>query len=294
MELTKTIKTYEVSKAGLWEYRKLVFRSFLKKKLVVVGCAVTVLMTIIALAAPVLVNHDIYEIDVLAKQAAPSALHFFGTDHLGRDVFSRTLFGTRVSMTVGLFTAGVAFLLGTLLGLMAGYFSRLDNIIMRVCEGMMAIPPILMAIALVAALGATTMNVIIALSIVYTPTVARVARASALSVKEMTYIEAERAQGAGWPRIVFRHIFPNILSPVVVQTTYIFASAIIIEAALSFLGAGVPAPEPSLGNMLFEAKSYLYNAWWMMLFPAIFMVLIVLGLNLFGDGIRDIFDPQSN
>ena len=294
MELTKTAKTYEVSKAGLWEYRKLVFRSFLKKKLVVVGCAVTVLMTIIALAAPILVNHDIYEIDVLAKQAAPSALHFFGTDHLGRDVFSRTLFGTRVSMTVGLYTAGVSFLLGTLLGLIAGYFSRLDNIIMRVCEGMMAIPPILMAIALVAALGATTMNVIIALSIVYTPTVARVARASTLSVKEMTYIEAERAQGAGWPRIVFRHIFPNILSPVVVQTTYIFASAIIIEAALSFLGAGVPAPEPSLGNMLFEAKSYLYNAWWMMLFPAIFMVLIVLGLNLFGDGIRDIFDPQSN
>ena len=123
---------------------------------------------------------------------------------------------------------------------------------------------------------------------------ARVARASTLSVKEMTYIEAERAQGAGWGRIVLKHIAPNILSPVIVQTTYIFALAIIIEASLSFLGAGVPQPTPSLGNMLYEAKAYIYNSWWMTVYPAIFTVLIVLGLNLFGDGLRDIIDPMSN
>ena len=165
---------------------------------------------------------------------------------------------------------------------------------MRICEAMGAIPPILMAIALVSALGASIQNVVLALSIVYIPTIARVTRASTLSIKEMTYIEAIQSQGAKWSRILFRHIAPNILSPVIVQTTYIFASAIITEAALSFLGAGVPAPSPSLGNILYEAKSYIYNATWMTVFPSLFTVLIVLGLNLFGDGLRDIIDPMSN
>ncbi len=166
--------------------------------------------------------------------------------------------------------------------------------IMRICEALNAIPAILIAIALVAALGASIFNIVVALAIVYIPSIARVARASTLSIKEMTYIEAEKAQGASQFRILFKHIAPNILSPVIVQTTYIFASAIIIEASLSFLGAGVPAPTPSLGNMLFEAKSYIYNAWWMTIYPGIFTVLIVLGLNLFGDGLRDIIDPMSN
>jgi peptide/nickel transport system permease protein len=197
-------------------------------------------------------------------------------------------------MTVGLSTAAITFICGTLLGIAAGYVKFLDNIIMRICEGLMAIPPILMAIALVAALGASVQNVIIALSIIYIPTVARVARASTISVCELTYIEAARAEGAAPLRIVLRHILPNIISPVIVQVTYIFASSIIIEAALSFLGAGVPQPAPSLGNMLYEAKSYIYNAWWMTVFPGIFMICTVLGLNLFGDGLRDILDPTAN
>ena len=197
-------------------------------------------------------------------------------------------------MQVGLFTAFLSFVGGMILGLVAGYVHFLDNIIMRICEALNAVPPILIAISLVAALGASTYNIVIALTIVYIPSVARVARASTLSVKEMTYIEAERAQGAGWGRIVLKHIAPNILSPVIVQTTYIFALAIIIEASLSFLGAGVPQPTPSLGNMLYEAKAYIYNSWWMTVYPAIFTVLIVLGLNLFGDGLRDIIDPMSN
>lgn len=283
-----------VSKDGLKEYRRLVIKNFFKKKLVVIGFIITILMAIIAIFAPLIVTHDIYEVDVLAKLKTPSAEHFFGTDHLGRDVFSRTIYGVRISMEVGLLTALVSFLIGIILGLLAGYVGWLDNLIMRICEALNAIPPILIAISLVASLGASINNIVVALSIVYIPSVARVARASTLSVKEMTYIEAEKAQGAGLGRILFRHIAPNILSPVIVQTTYIFALAIIIEASLSFLGAGVPAPTPSLGNMLYEAKSYIYSSWWMTTFPAIFTILIVLGLNLFGDGLRDILDPMSN
>lgn len=281
-------------KGGLWEYRKLVIKNFLRKKLVVVGFIITVVMAVIAIFAPLIATTDPYTTDVAAKLAPPSSAHLFGTDQLGRDIFSRVVYGTRISMEVGLSTALVSLAFGLLLGLGAGYVKILDNIIMRVCDALGAIPPILMAIALVSALGASTGNVILALSIVYIPTIARVTRASTLSVKEMTYIEAIQSQGAKWPRILFKHITPNVLSPVIVQTTYIFASAIITEAALSFLGAGVPAPAPSLGNILYEAKSYIYNATWMTIFPGLFTILIVLGLNLFGDGLRDIIDPMSN
>lgn len=287
-------KNKKFSKDGLKEYRKLVLKNFLKKKLVVAGFVITVIMALIAIFAPVITPYGIYDIDVFNKLAAPGNGHIFGTDNLGRDVFSRVLYGVRISMEVGLFTALISFVFGIVLGLLAGYVHWLDNLIMRICEALNAIPAILIAIALVAALGASIFNIVVALAIVYIPSIARVARASTLSIKEMTYIEAEKAQGASQFRILFKHIAPNILSPVIVQTTYIFASAIIIEASLSFLGAGVPAPTPSLGNMLFEAKSYIYNAWWMTIYPGIFTVLIVLGLNLFGDGLRDIIDPMSN
>lgn len=287
-------KNKKISKDGLKEYRKLVLKNFLKKKLVVAGFIITVIMALIAIFAPVITPYGIYDIDVFNKLAAPGNGHIFGTDNLGRDVFSRVLYGVRISMEVGLFTALISFVFGIILGLLAGYVHWLDNMIMRICEALNAIPAILIAIALVAALGASIFNIVVALAIVYIPSIARVARASTLSIKEMTYIEAEKAQGASQFRILFKHIAPNILSPVIVQTTYIFASAIIIEASLSFLGAGVPAPTPSLGNMLFEAKSYIYNAWWMTIYPGIFTVLIVLGLNLFGDGLRDIIDPMSN
>lgn len=287
-------KKNKSGRQGLMEYRKLVIKNFLRKKLVVLGFIITVVMAIIAIFAPIIAKYDPYALDVVAKLSAPSAKHLFGTDQLGRDIFSRVVYGTRISMQVGLFTSLISLIVGMVLGLLAGYEKVLDNIIMRICEAMGAVPPILMAIALVAAIGASTKNVILALSIVYIPTIARVTRASTLSVKEMTYIEAIRSQGAGSFRIIFRHIAPNVLSPVIVQTTYIFASAIITEAALSFLGAGVPAPMPSLGNILFEAKGYIYNATWMTIYPSVFTVLIVLGLNLFGDGIRDIIDPMSN
>ena len=284
----------EISKDGLKEYRRLVIKNFFSKKLVVVGFAITVFMTLIAILAPLLETHDLYAVAVNNALKAPSASNWFGTDNLGRDVYSRVIQGVRISMVVGLATAAVSFIIGMILGLLAGYIKWLDNIIMRICEALNSIPPILIAISLVASLGASSKNIVIALSIVYIPGVARVARASTLSVREMTYIEAEKASGASTWRIIFNHIAPNILSPVIVQTTYIFALAIIIEACLSFLGAGVPAPLPSLGNMLYDGKTYIYSAWWMVVFPAIFTVLIVLGLNLFGDGLRDILDPKSN
>lgn len=283
-----------ISKAALWQYRKMVLRGFFKKKLAVAGMGITLLMILVAVLAPLIAGHDPYEMVVAERLQPPGAGHIFGTDTLGRDLFSRVVYGTRVSMEVGLETAAISFVAGMVLGLLAGYFSFCDNIIMRICESMMSIPPILMAIALMAAMGATTTNVVISLAVVYTPTIARIARAAAMTVREQTYIEAIRSEGASWFRILFRHIAPNVLSPVLVQATYIFATSIIIEAALSFLGAGVPAPDPSLGNILYDAKGVIFRSWWMTVFPGIFMVLTVLGLNVFGDSLRDLLDPLSN
>jgi peptide/nickel transport system permease protein len=183
--------------------------------------------------------------------------------------------------------------MGLLTGLYAAYYHYLDNVLMRFCDSISAIPATLLAIALMAVLGAGAGNVVISLSIVFTPGVARIARAAALSVKERTYIEAMRAQGAPPTRILWRHIVPNILGPLIVQGSYIFASAIISEAALSFLGVGVPVPEPSWGNILYEGKGVMYTSLWTVIFPGAFTVLAVLGLNLFGDGLRDVLDPHT-
>jgi peptide/nickel transport system permease protein len=265
----------------------------MKNKKLVLASSLLLVLALLALCAPLIAPYDIYSINVAEKLKAPGEGHLFGTDHLGRDIFSRVLAGTGISLEVGISTALITFVLGLGLGLLSGYVHVLDNLIMRVCESLMAIPPILMAIALLATIGPTAANVVIALSIVYVPSVARIARASTLAIREMTYIEAIRALGAGKPRIALRHIAPNILSPVIVQATHICAAAITIEASLSFLGVGVPEPAPSLGSMLFEAKSYIYNSWWMTLCPAVFTILIVYGLNLFGDALRDAIDPLS-
>lgn len=292
VELTANELT--VDKKGLWEYRKMVIREFLKNRLAVLGFIITSLMIVIAIFGPLFTSASPYEMNAVQRLAAPSTVHVFGTDTLGRDLFTRVIYGLRVSMVVGFMTALASCILGIVLGLLSGYFSFLDDVIMRICDGLMAIPAILMAIVMMASLGATIVDVIFSLVVVYTPRVARIARAMTLSVKEQTYIEAIQALGASWPRILFFHIAPNILSPVIVQTTYIFASSIIIEAALSFLGAGVPAPDPSLGNILFDAKGVIFKSWWMTAFPGAFMMLTVFGVNIFGDGLRDLLDPLSN
>lgn len=278
------------------EQRSVARRKFFRNKLAVVGLIVVVIMLICALGAPLitkLMGVDPYTATVSERLAAPSAKHIFGTDNLGRDVFARVLYGAQISMTVG-FTVGIiSAVLGTTLGLYASASKLLDNLLMRICDGLKAIPNILLAITLMAVLGANMKNVIISLSIVSIPGVARIARSQALLAREQTYVEAMVAAGSGRNRILWRHILPNIVSPVIVQMTFTFATAIISEASLSFLGAGIPQPYPSWGGMLNEARSYIYVAWWMIAYPAVFTALSVLGFNLFGDGIRDLIDPLS-
>lgn len=287
-------ETLQIARAAIKENRKIKIKSFFKNKMAVAGLIITIIMLAAALLAPVVYPGGYNQMDTPNRFLEPSREHIFGTDEFGRDICCRVMYGIRISLQIGAATAAITFVGGMILGLLAGYFSFLDNIIMRICEGMMSIPSILMGIALMSALGCNSKNVVIALSIVNTPVVARVARAATLTVKEMTYVEAIKSQGAGWVRVLFRHIAPNTLSSVIVQSTYIFATAIILEAALSFLGAGIPAPQPSMGNILYEAKSYIFNSWWLTLYPAIAMILLVMGINILGDGIRDILDPLAS
>jgi len=267
--------------------RMLANRSF------VTGSILTLLMIALALFAPLIANHDPYEMDVVNRLSKPDAGNWFGTDNLGRDVFSRVVYAAQSSMGVGLTATLITGALGLAVGLFAAYYKFLDHLLMRICDGLMAMPVILLAIFIVATLGAEIRNLIIALTIVYTPTIARIISSAAIVVKEQTYIEAVRSQGASNPRIIWRHIMPNTLSPLIVQATFIFADAIILEAALSFFGAGVPAPTPSWGNIIYDGKNVIYNAWWMTVFPGATIILCVLGLNLFGDGLRDLMDPHT-
>lgn len=276
------------------EQRKLKIRKFLKNKQAVAGLAVVVLILFAALLGPLFIKTSPFAVDVVNRLKPPSAEHWFGTDTLGRDLFTRVVYGARISMFVGFSVGIISAVLGMVIGLYASYNPFLDNILMRFCDGLKSIPPILMAIALMTVLGADVKNVIISLAVVSTPNMGRLARSAALVVREQTYIEAMKCLGAKSRRILFRHIAPNIISPLIVQTTFVFASAIITEAALSFLGAGVPSPQPSWGSILSEGQSVIYTARWMILFPGLITALTVLGLNLFGDGMRDLLDPLSN
>lgn len=283
-----------IGKEAIREHRKIMLRTFTKNKLAVCGLVITVLLILISIFANVICPQGPYVMSVADRYTAPGSSYVFGSDKMGRDVLSRIVYGIRISMIVGAVTTLITFGLGILLGMIAGYYEKLDNIIMRLCEAFMSIPPVLMAIALMSAFSPNIQSVIASLCVVYTPQIARVARASTLGVKAQTYVEAAISQGASSVRIIFRYIMPNILSPVIVQATYIFATAIILEASLSFLGAGIPAPAPSLGNILYEAKEAIFNANWMTIFPGIAMVLTVLGINILGDGLRDVLDTKSN
>lgn len=278
----------------LKEQRQLMIHKFFHNRLAVTGGLITLTMALLAAFAPVLAPQGPLDMVVSDRLMAPSGIHIFGTDTFGRDVFTRILYGARVSMTIGVFVGLITMAVGMTLGLLASYFKLLDEILMRICDGLNAIPSTLLAIAFMSALGASITNVIVSLSIVAIPRMARIARSAAIVVKEQTYIEAVQAAGAEPFHIIFRHIAPNILSPVIVQASYVFANAIITEAALSFLGVGVPVPAPSWGNILYEGKNVIYNAWWMIVYPAAFTALTVFGLNLFGDGLRDLLDPHTN
>lgn len=258
-----------------------------------IGAVIFLLIVLAALIIPSVSSIDPNAMVVIDRLKPPSLAHPFGTDEFGRDLMIRILYGARVSLGVGCSVALLSCLFGTIIGIYASYFKLLDHILMRICEGLIAIPGVLLAIALMAALGAGSINVIIALTIVYTPSVARIVRGSALVTREQTFVEAAKVQGASSARILWKLILPNVISPLTVQASFIFAQAIISEASLSFLGAGIPAPAASWGNILQGSKQVLQKAPWTVIFPGLAVVLCVLSLNLFGDGLRDYLDPRT-
>lgn len=282
-----------LQKKMLQEQRRIKLRRLFRNRLSMLEAIIVLLMIIIAVAAPLIAPQDPYAITVANRLLPPSHAHWFGTDSMGEDVFSRVIYGARISMMVGFCVSVLAGVVGMLLGLYASTNKILDNILMRICDGLKSIPSMLFAICLMTILGADVKNVIFSLAITSIPNMARIARSEALVVREQTYIEALRSMGASESRILWRHIMPNIISPVIVQMTFVFASSIIQEAALSFLGAGVPAGDPSWGSILSDGKNYIYNSWWLIVFPGIFTIVSVLGFNLFGDGLRDFFDPTK-
>lgn len=257
------------------------------------AAAVLVLIVLAAFTAPLWAPHGPDDIAPANRLLGPSGRYWFGTDNFGRDIFSRVVYGGRVSLIVGLTVALVATALGTLAGLLAGYFRAVDNVLMRFVDGLMAFPSIILALALVAALGGSLVNVIIALSVTTWPIMTRVVRSSTLQLRELQFIDAAVATGTSRVDILFRHILPNALTPIIVQTTFIFAEAVLAEAALSFLGLGVKPPTPTWGNILGDSRSYLTIAPWFSIFPGLAIVVTVLALNVFGDMLRDVLDPHS-
>jgi peptide/nickel transport system permease protein len=259
---------------------------------ILVGSIMLVSVLLLAIFAPLIATHDPVAIDSVNRLQGPSLDNWFGTDNHGRDVYSRVVYGSRVSVFVGTMVVIMTTICGTVLGLVSGFYRRVDGVIMRVMDAFQSFPSILLAIAIMAALGASARNVVIALTVSYTPRTARIVRGRVLSIREEPYIEAARAIGLGDVRILRRYVFPNTLAPMVVQATFIFALAIIAEAGLSFVGAGVPPPEPSWGNILADGRAYMRQAQWMTLFPGMFIMFSVLGLNILGDGLRDVLDPR--
>jgi peptide/nickel transport system permease protein len=256
------------------------------------GSLLLTTMVLLALFAPLVFTTDPMELNPIERLRTPSSEHWFGTDMFGRDIYSRTVYGARVSLVVGFTVALLSTAFGMVIGLVSGYNRTLDAIIMRVMDGLMSIPAILLAIAMMALMSASVQNVIIAITIPEIPRVVRLVRALVLSLREQPFVEAASAMGAGFLRTMFMHIMPNTLAPLIVQGTYIMASAVIIEAYLSFLGAGTPPDVPSWGNIMAEGRTYVQIGFWIILFPGICLALTVLGINLMGDGLRDTLDPR--
>ena len=293
MKIPNTTTDYQTSLDILREQRQIRRERFFSSPGLIMGLTVFILIVMAAIIIPAVANVDPNAMAIADRLKGPSLKHPFGTDEFGRDLMIRVLYGARVSLLAGGTVALLSCALGTVIGIYASYFKILDHILMRICEGLIAIPGVLLAIALMAALGASNLNVIIALTIVYTPSVARIVRSSALVTREQPYVEAAKVQGAGSGRILRKLILPGVISPLTVQASFIFEQAIISEASLSFLGAGIPAPAASWGNILQGSKQVLQKAPWTVIFPGLAVVLCVLSLNLLGDGLRDYLDPRT-
>ncbi len=258
----------------------------------IVGALVLMAMILIAIFAPWLGTIDPQAVSPIRRLKPPSAEFWFGSDMLGRDVYSRVLYGARVSLSVGLAVAFFSTLVGLAIGLVTGYIRWLDAIVMRIMDGLMSIPSVLLAIALMALTTASIQNVVLAITLAEVPRVVRLVRSLVLSLREQPYVEAAIAAGTTLPRILVRHILPNTVAPLLVQATYVCASAMITEAILSFIGAGTPPNIPSWGNIMAEARSLFQIAGYLILFPGICLSLTVLAVNLLGDGMRDALDPR--
>lgn len=265
-----------------------------RNRLAALGLLVAVGFAVMAISAPWWAPYDPYAMDADALLTAPSRTHWLGTDPFGRDILSRLMHGARLSLQVGTIAAGLALLAGTVIGMWAGYGGpRVDAVWSRIMDIWFAFPDILLALVIMAILGPSTVNVMIAIGIVYTPIFARLARASTLTVKQHTYVEAAYGMGVRPVMMLARHILPSISAPLIVQTSLSFAFAILAEAALSFLGLGVEPDAPSWGIMLSEGKDWMEQAWWVAVFPGLAITLAVLSFNVLGDGLRDVLDPRG-
>ena len=267
-------------------------QALVRRKIALAGALVLLLILAMALLAPLVSPYDPMDLDPLVRLQGPSATHWFGTDHFGRDIFSRVVYGARLTMVSGLGVVIYSVILGVLIGILSGYFRRVGFVVMRLVDVVMSFPPLLLALALLAILGAGLSNVILAVGVTYLTRTSRIIFGLTLKLKEESFIEATRSLGSNSLRILSRHILANLLSPVIVQATFTFAFSLLNMAALDFLGVGVPPQIPSWGNMISEGRVYITRAPGVLLFPGIFIVLTVLSFNLVGDVLRDKLDPR--
>ena len=294
MTTTRGYNPDEVRQARGTAYR--VYTQFIrmarKNPNMVIGLIILILFTSLTIFAEFLVKYDPTGIDPTHRFMSPGATHWFGADVVGRDVYARVIYGGRVSLLVGFMVAAFVTVAGLFIGLVSGYTPKLDIVIQRIMDALMSFPTLLLALALIAMLGGSVWNVIAVITIVDTPRMVRIVRSAVLSVREQQYVDAAKGIGAPVPRILFVHIAPNTMAPVIVQATYFFAAAILTEASLSFLGLGIPPEDPSWGNILALGRKYLQQAFWIAFFPGLILTINVLAMNLFGDGLRDALDPK--
>ncbi|MGY4690590.1 nickel transporter permease [Salibacterium sp. K-3] len=272
---------------------KNIFKRLKKNKAAMVGGFLILFFLWVALIGPSLVPYSADEQNLVNKLQGPSAEHWFGTDHLGRDIFSRIIHGMSITLYIGFFSVFIAAAAGVVIGITAGYFGgKTDSLLMRLMDILLAFPGILLALGVVTILGPSLNNVILAVGVFSVPAFARIVRGSTLAVKELEYIDAVRALGAGDFRIIFRHVLPNVFSPIIVQATLRIATAILTAAGLSFLGLGAQPPKPEWGAMLSDGRNYIFDAGHVAFFPGMAIVVVVLAFNIFGDGLRDALDPK--
>jgi peptide/nickel transport system permease protein len=259
---------------------------------ILIGAVLLVVLITLSAAAPLIAGFDPVALDVAHRLRPPSAVHWFGTDNYGRDVLSRTLYGGRISLVVGICAAVLSSVIGTCIGLAAGMFRGADAALMRVMDGVMAIPAILLAVAMMTLSRPGVLSVVVAITVPEVPRVARLVRSVVLVIREQPYVQAARAIGTRLPRLLWRHILPNAMTPIIVQATYVCASAVLLEAYLGFLGVGIPPETPSWGNIISDGRTYVQLAIWIILFPGAFLGTMVMAINILGDGVRDLLDPR--